>query len=156
MKDFKVQLQARGLNFALVVSRFNENITKKLLEGAIDALLRHGAEEKNIHIYWAPGSFELPFIVALVSKKNVYDGIVALGCVVRGETSHYEYIAQESIKGIHKVMEKTGVPVGLGILTVDTTEQALERAGGKRGNKGEQATLSVIELIQLKKLLSKD
>ena len=144
-------LLAKGLKVALVVSRFNDFITSKLLEGALDALRRHGASPEDQDVYWVPGSFEIPLAAQRVAETGRYDAVVCLGAVMRGDTPHYQYIAAEATKGIAQVMLKTGVPVGYGVITPDTLEQAIERAGTKAGNKGAQAALSAVEMVNLLK-----
>ncbi len=140
---------SKEIKICIVVSRFNEFITKRLLEGAIDTLVRHEIDEKNIDIIWVPGSFEIPFVCKQVAKTNSYHGIIALGAIIKGETSHNEYIATEVTKGIAQVMLETGIPIAYGIITPDNLEQAIERAGTKEGNKGAQAALTVLELVNL-------
>jgi 6,7-dimethyl-8-ribityllumazine synthase len=144
-------LIAKGLKFALVVSRFNDFITGKLLEGALDALRRHGASPDDQDVYWVPGAFEIPLAAKRVAETGRYDAVVCLGAVMRGDTPHYQYIAAEATKGIAQVMLQTGVPIGYGVITPDTLEQAIERAGTKAGNKGAQATLSAVEMVNLLK-----
>jgi 6,7-dimethyl-8-ribityllumazine synthase len=142
-------LNASGKKFALVASRFNELITRKLVEGAIDCIVRHGGSESDITLIWVPGAFETPLAVARVAAQKKFDGIIALGAVIRGATPHFDYVAAEATKGIAKVALDSGVPVGFGILTTDSIEQAVERAGTKSGNKGWDAALSTIEMVQL-------
>lgn len=146
-------LTAMNLKFALVVSRFNDFITSKLLEGAKDAIVRSGGDEKNITIVKVPGSFEIPLVTRKLAASKKYDGIVCLGALIRGGTPHYEYIATELTKGISQVMLDHGVPVAFGVVTADNLEQAIERAGTKQGNKGKEAALSVIEMANLLKQL---
>jgi 6,7-dimethyl-8-ribityllumazine synthase len=153
MRKYEGELQAKGLKFAIIVSRFNEFITNKLLDGALDALLRHGASEQDIDIIKVPGSFETPLTAKRIAMKNSYDAIIALGTVIRGATPHFEYIASEVTKGIASVAIETGVPIAFGIITADTIEQAVERAGTKSGNKGWDAALVAIEMAQLLKKL---
>jgi len=142
-------LSAENRKFAIVVSRFNEFISGKLLDGALDCLNRHKAADKNIQIYWVPGSFEIPIIANRLAKSSKFDAVICLGAVIRGSTPHFEYIAAEVAKGIaHSAME-TGLPVIFGIITADTLEQAIERAGTKAGNKGWDAALSAIEMSDL-------
>ena len=148
-KHFEGKLLGEGLRFGLVVSRFNEFITKKLLEGAQDALLRHGVREADIEIAWTPGSFEIPLIAKKLAQTKKYDAVICLAAVVRGGTPHFEYIAAEVTKGIAKVGLDTGLPVIYGIITADTLEQAIERAGTKEGNKGFEAAVSAIEMANL-------
>lgn len=152
MKEFKGKLRADKYKIGIVISRFNEFITKRLLEGAVESLKRYGAKEENIDVYWVPGSFEIPYILKEIVSKD-YDGFLAIGCIIKGDTPHFEYIANETIKGIQKIMYEYKKPIGLGILTVEDMEQAVERAGGKMGNKGEEAAESVVELLNLKEIL---
>ncbi|MGB9741877.1 MAG: 6,7-dimethyl-8-ribityllumazine synthase [candidate division WOR-3 bacterium] len=146
-REFKPRLDATGRTFALVVSRFNELISRELLAGALDCLERHSA--RAVDVFWVPGSFEIPPVALQLAQSKRYDGIVGLGAVIRGDTPHAEYISAEVAKGLAKVAMQTGVPVSFGIITADTLEQALERAGAKQGNKGWNAALSVIELVNL-------
>ncbi len=146
-REFKGKLDATGKRFALVVSRFNEMISRQLLEGALDCLERHGA--KTVDVFWVPGSFEMPAVALRLARSKRYDGLVGLGAIIRGDTAHFEFIATEATKGLAKVSLETGVPVTLGIITAETLEQALERAGAKQGNKGFAAALAVIELVNL-------
>ncbi len=150
-KHFEGVLLGKGLKFGLVVSRFNEFITKKLLEGAQDALLRHGVNQEDIEIAWVPGSFEIPLIAKKLVQTKRYDAVICLGAVVRGGTPHFEYIAAEVTKGIAKVSLDTGLPVIYGVITADTLEQAIERAGTKMGNKGFDAAVTAIEMANLLK-----
>jgi 6,7-dimethyl-8-ribityllumazine synthase len=153
MKKFEGELQAKGLKFGIIVSRFNEFITNKLLDGAIDGLLRHGADEQNIEIVKVPGSFELPLAARKVAGKKSIDAVICLGTIIRGATPHFEYVASEAAKGIASVSLETGVPIAFGVITSDTIEQAVERAGTKSGNKGWDAALVAIEMAQLLKKL---
>jgi len=153
-KPFEGMLLGKGLKFGLVISRFNEFVTKKLLEGAQDALLRHGVNQADIEIAWVPGSFEIPLIAKKLAQSKRYDAIICLGAVVRGGTPHFEYIATEVSKGIAKVSLETGLPVIYGIITTDTLEQAIERAGTKMGNKGFEAAENAIEMANLLKSMS--
>jgi 6,7-dimethyl-8-ribityllumazine synthase len=150
-KHFQGTLLGEGLKFGLVVSRFNEFFSRKLLEGAQDALLRHGVNEDDIEVAWTPGSFEIPLIAQKLAQTKKYDAIVCLGAVIRGDTPHFDYIAAEVTKGIAKVNLDTGVPVTYGVITTDTLEQAIERSGSKAGNKGFQAAVSAIEMANLSK-----
>jgi len=150
-KPFEGMLLGKGLKFGLVVSRFNEFITKKLLEGAQDALLRHGVDQEDIEVAWVPGSFEIPLIAKKLAQTERYDAVICLGAVVRGGTPHFEYIAAEVSKGIAKVGLETGLPVIYGVITADTLEQAIERAGTKEGNEGFKAAASAIEMANLVK-----
>jgi 6,7-dimethyl-8-ribityllumazine synthase len=153
-KYFEGKLLGEGLSFGLVVSRFNEFITKKLLEGAQDALLRHGVREEDVEIAWTPGSFEIPLIAKKLGQTKKYDAVICLSAVVRGGTPHFEYIASEVTKGIAKVGLETGLPITYGVITADTLEQAIERAGTKMGNKGFDAALNAIEMANLVKGIS--
>lgn len=148
MNIFEGKLTARGLKIAIVVSRFNSFLSQKLLDGAIDCLKRHEADDKNIDIFWVPGSFEIPLTVKKVSSLG-YDGIIALGVLIKGDTPHFDYIAAETTKGISQVSIETQIPVSFGVVTADNLEQAIERCGTKQGNKGFDAALSVIEMINL-------
>lgn len=142
-------LIATGSKFAIVVGRWNAFVVESLLEGAIDSLKRHGVEEANITIVRAPGAFEIPLVVKKVAATKKYDAIIALGAVIRGGTPHFEYVAGECVKGISQVSLDLGIPVSFGVLTVDSIEQAIERAGTKAGNKGEEAALSALEMVNL-------
>jgi len=153
MKILEGDLQAKGLKFCIVISRFNEFITGKLLDGAKDALIRHGAREEDIDIVKVPGSFEIPLIAKKMAAKETYNAVVCLGTVIRGATPHFDYISAEVSKGIATVSMETGVPVAFGVLTCDTIEQAIERAGTKSGNKGWDAALTAIEMARLLKNL---
>jgi len=148
-KHFEGMLLGKELKFGLVVSRFNEFFSKKLLEGAQDALLRHGVNEADIEVAWTPGSFEMPLIAQKLAQTKKYDAVICLGAVIRGGTPHFDYIAGEVTKGIAKVNLDTGVPVIYGVITTDTLEQAVERSGTKAGNKGFQAAESAIEMANL-------
>jgi len=149
MKRLEGELNAQGLKFAIIVSRFNEFITQRLLEGAIDALLRHGAVEEDIEIIRVPGSFEIPLTAKRLAQKGSFDSIICLGTIIRGATPHFDYIASETAKGIAMVSLETGIPVAFGVITAETIEQAVERAGTKSGNKGWDAALTAIEMAQL-------
>jgi len=140
---------ARGFRFALVISRFNDFITKQLLEGAVDCLLRHGADEGDLHLVKVPGAFELPYTAKRLAASRNYDAVIALGAVIRGATPHFEYVAGEAAKGIAAASLETGVPIIFGVITANTVEQAIERAGTKGGNKGFAAALSAIEMASL-------
>jgi 6,7-dimethyl-8-ribityllumazine synthase len=150
-KPFEGMLLGKGLKFGLVVSRFNDFITKKLVEGAQDALLRHGVSQDDIDVAWVPGSFELPLAAQKLAQTKRYDAIICLGAVIRGGTPHFEYIAAEVTKGIAQVGLGSGLPVIYGIVTADTLEQAIERAGTKEGNQGFKAATSAIEMANLVK-----
>ena len=151
MKIIEGELQAKGLKFGIVISRFNEFITSKLLDGAKDALVRHGAKEDDIEVAKVPGSFEIPMIAKKMAAKGAYNAIICLGTVIRGATPHFEYISAEVSKGIASASMDTGVPIAFGIITCDTIEQAVERAGTKSGNKGWDAAMTAIEMAQLLK-----
>ena len=153
-KCFEGMLLGKGLRFGLVISRFNEFITKKLLEGAQDALLRHGVSEADIATAWVPGSFEIPLAAKKLAQSKKYDAVICLGAVVRGGTPHFEYIAIEVTKGIAAVGLETGLPVIYGVITADTLEQAIERAGTKMGNAGFEAAEKAIEMANLLKSIS--
>jgi 6,7-dimethyl-8-ribityllumazine synthase len=142
-------LSARGGKFCIVASRFNSFIVEQLENGAIDALVRHGAERSDIDLVKAPGAFELPMVVQRIAAGKKYDAIIAVGAVIRGGTPHFEYVAGECVKGIASVSLKYDVPVSFGVLTVDTIEQAIERAGTKAGNKGAEAAMSAVEMVSL-------
>ena len=152
-KSYEGNLLGKGLKFGLVVSRFNEFFSQKLLEGAQDALLRHGVSETDIEIAWTPGSFEIPLIAQKMAQSKKYNAVICLGAVVRGGTPHFDYIAAEVTKGIAKINMDTGVPVIYGVITTDTLEQAIERSGTKSGNKGFDAAVSAIEMANLVKAL---
>jgi len=153
-KNFEGSLLGKGLKFGLVISRFNEFITEKLLEGAQDALLRHGVNREDIEVAWVPGSFEIPLIAQKLAQTKRYDAVICLGAVIRGGTPHFEYIAAEVSKGIAKVSLETGLPVIYGVITADTLEQAIERAGTKMGNRGFDAAVTAIEMANLLKSIS--
>ena len=142
-------LRVQGARFCLVVSRFNSFVVERLLDGAIDALKRHGSEDSDLTLVRVPGAFEMPVVVQRLAAKGGYDAIVALGAVIRGGTPHFEYVAGECVKGIAHVSLKYGIPVAFGVLTVDSIEQAIERAGTKAGNKGAEAAMSAIEMVNL-------
>ena len=144
-------LDAGGFRFALLVSRFNEFISSKLLAGALDVLKRHGAAEEDIGVFWVPGCFEIPLAAKKIAKSGHYDAVVCLGAVIRGDTPHFEYVASEVTKGIAQVGLETEIPVMFGIITSDSLEQAIERAGTKAGNKGWDAALGAIEMVNLLK-----
>lgn len=152
---FEAQLIGSGLKVGIVVGRFNEFIVNKLLDGALDGLKRHGVEETNVDIAWVPGAFEIPLIAKKLVETGKYDAVIGLGTVIRGATSHYDYVCNEAAKGMAKVSLDTGVPVIFGLLTTENIEQAIERAGTKSGNKGYDAAVSAIEMANLNKLLEK-
>ena len=149
MKTTEGNYLARGFRFAVVVSRFNEFITERLLEGALDCLLRHGAEEGDLHLVRVPGAFELPYAAKRLAASNGYDAVIALGAVIRGATPHFDYVAGEAAKGIASASLETGVPIIFGVITANTIDEAIERAGTKGGNKGFEAALSAIEMASL-------
>ncbi|MBP3562085.1 MAG: 6,7-dimethyl-8-ribityllumazine synthase [Treponema sp.] len=143
----------QGMKVGIIASRFNEIITNKLLGGAVDGLVRHGVEENNITAAWVPGAFEIPVIAEKMAASKKYDAIICVGAVIRGSTTHYDYVCNEVSKGISQVSMKTGVPVLFGVITTENIEQAIERAGSKAGNKGYDCALSAIEMVNLIKQL---
>lgn len=147
-------LVAQGLKVAIVVSRFNEFITSKLLEGAVDTLKRHGVDNDQITVAWVPGAFEIPLIADQLAATHRYDAVIALGCVIRGATSHYDVVCNEVSKGVAQTSLRHQLPVIFGVLTTDTIEQAVERAGTKAGNKGAEAAVSAIEMANLIRQMS--
>ncbi len=149
MKVHKGHLDASVGRFAIVVSRFNEFVTQKLLEGALDCLRRHGAEEDNLEVVWVPGAFEIPYVAKEIAEKATYDGVICLGAIIRGSTPHFDYVASEVAKGVARVAMETGVPTVYGVITADSLEQAVERAGTKMGNRGFDAAMATIELVDL-------
>lgn len=152
-KTLEGALNAKGLTFGIVVSRFNEFFSKKLLEGALDCLSRHGAEDRNITIAWVPGGFEIPMAAKKMARGKKYDAVIALGALIRGNTPHFEYIAGEVAKGLAATALETDRPVIFGVITTDTLEQAIERSGTKAGNKGFDAAMAAIEMANLYKIL---
>jgi len=148
-KNYQGMLSGKGLKFAIVIARFNEIITGRLLEGARDSLLRHGVNEQDIDIAWTPGSMEIPLAAKKMSETGKYNAIVCLGCVIRGGTPHFEYVASEVNRGISRLSLDSGIPVIQGIITADNMEQAIERAGAKEGNRGFTAANSAIEMANL-------
>ena len=153
MKTFEGKLIAEGLRFGIVVARFNEFIGGKLLSGALDAIKRHGGSDDNNSVAWVPGAFEIPLVAKRMAHSGKFDAIICLGAVIRGATPHFDMVAGEVTKGIALVGLETGIPVVYGILTTDTIEQAIERAGTKAGNKGFDAAVSAIEMANLMKQL---
>ena len=149
VKQLEGQLNAEGFRFGLVVSRFNEFISSKLLTGAMDVLKRHGAQEEDIEVLWVPGSFEIPLVAKTMVGLNKYSAVICLGAVIKGSTPHFDFVSSEVSKGIANVSLETGVPVIFGVLTTDTIEQAIERAGTKAGNKGYDAACTAIEMVNL-------
>ena len=156
MANYEGDLLASGLRVGICVSRFNELLSSRLLGGAKDALARHGVAEDDVDVAWVPGAFEIPLVVAKMAASGKYDFVLALGVVIRGDTPHFEYVAAEVSKGIAKVSLDTGVPVMFGVITADTIEQAVERAGTKHGNKGWDAALAGIETAKVLRALSED
>jgi len=152
-KIIEGKVDASGLKFAIILSRFNEFITAKLLEGCLDSLLRHGANDQHISIIKVPGAFEIPLIAQKVAETKQFDAIICLGAVIRGQTPHFEYIASQVTKGIASIQLKSGIPIAYGIITSDNLEQAIERAGTKLGNKGWDAAISAIEMANILKAL---
>jgi 6,7-dimethyl-8-ribityllumazine synthase len=148
-KTYQGKLVATGLKFGIVVSRFNEFFTGKLLEGAMDALVRHGADEKGIEVFWTPGTFEIPLVAQKLAASGKYNAVICLGALIRGSTPHFDYIAAEVTKGIAHVGLASGVPTIYGVITTDSLEQAIERSGAKSGNKGFQAAEAAIEMANL-------
>ncbi len=151
VKKLEGTFTGKGLKFGIVISRFNDFISSKLLEGALDCLRRHEVKDDDVTVCWVPGSWEMPLIVQEMSSSGKVNAIIALGAVIRGATDHYQYVAAETTKGLAQTSLKTGVPVSFGVLTTDTIEQAIERAGTKAGNKGFDAALASIEMANLLK-----
>ena len=149
MKTFEGKLTAKEIKIGLVAARFNEFITSKLLSGAVDGLVRHDVKEEDIHVAWVPGAFEIPLIASKMAKSGKYDAVICLGAVIRGSTSHYDYVCNEVSKGIAAVSLESGIPVLFGVLTTENIEQAIERAGTKAGNKGYDCAMSAIEMVNL-------
>jgi 6,7-dimethyl-8-ribityllumazine synthase len=155
-RTFEGHLSALGFSFAIVLSRFNEFITTRLLEGALDALVRHGADPDTIDVVKVPGAFEIPATAGRLASTGRYDAVICLGAVIRGATPHFDYIAGEAARGVAAVARKTGVPTIFGVITADTIEQAIERAGTKLGNKGFEAALTAVEMAHLFAQLDKE
>jgi 6,7-dimethyl-8-ribityllumazine synthase len=153
MKKIEGNLDASGMKFGIVVSRYNEFLTTKLMEGAIDCIVRHGGDENSISIAWVPGSFEIPVAAKVMSESNKFDAVICLGAVLKGDTSHNIYIANEVVKGIAQISLGNNFPVIFGVITPDTLEQAIERAGTRLGNAGWSAALNAIEMVNLFKAL---
>ncbi len=149
MKTLEGKLDATGLKFGIVIARFNEFISGKLLEGCLDGLIRHGAEDKDIDVLWSPGSFEIPLLAKKMASTGRYSAVICLGAVIRGSTPHFDYVAAEVSKGVAHVGLETGIPVIFGVLTTDNIEQAIERAGTKSGNKGFDAAMAAIEMANV-------
>ncbi len=150
------KLSAEGLKVGMVVARFNEFISSKLLSGAMDALIRHGAKDQDVTVAWVPGAFEIPLIAKKMARSGKFDCVICLGCIIRGATPHFDFVAAEASKGIALVSLEADCPVAFGVLTTDSIEQAIERAGTKAGNKGWEAALAAIEMVNLAKALEQD
>ena len=155
MKTFEGKLVSKDIKVGIVAARFNEFITSKLLSGAVDALKRHEVKENHIEVAWVPGAFEIPLIASKMAKSGKYDTVICLGAVIRGSTTHYDYVCSEVSKGIAQVSLNSGIPVMFGILTTESIEQAIERAGTKAGNKGFDCAVSAIEMVNLIKDIEK-
>jgi len=153
VKNYEGHLISQGQRYGIVVGRFNEFITSKLLGGALDALKRHGVEDTEVEVAWVPGAFEIPLIAQKLAETGKYDAVITLGTVIRGSTPHFDYVCNEVAKGVSAISLKTGVPVIFGVLTTDSIEQAVERAGTKAGNKGWDAAVTAIEMANLTKQL---
>lgn len=149
MRTLEGKVVAEGIRIGIVVARFNEFITSKLLGGAVDGLVRHGMNEEDIDVAWVPGAFEIPLIAKKMAKSGKYDAVIALGAVIRGSTSHYDYVCNEVSKGVAAASMESGVPVMFGVVTTENIEQAIERAGTKAGNKGYDCALGAIEMVNL-------
>lgn len=149
MREFEGKLVSKNIRVGIVAARFNECITAKLLGGAMDGLLRHDVKEEDIYVAWVPGAFEIPLIASKMAKSGKYDVVICLGAVIRGSTSHYDYVCNEVSKGIASISLETGIPVMFGVLTTDNIEQAIERAGTKAGNKGYDCAVGAIEMVNL-------
>lgn len=149
MKEIKGNYSGTGKKIGIVVSRFNEFVSNQLLKGCLDTLCRQGVDEKNITVIWTPGSFEIPQILALLADKKKHDALIALGVIIRGDTPHFEYISSEAAKGVAQVAREGKIAVSFGVITADTVEQAIERAGAKAGNKGRDAALAAIEMANI-------
>lgn len=149
IRTIEGQLNAKGLKFALVASRFNDFIVDRLISGAVDYLVRHGADQEDLELVRIPGAFEMPLVAKKLAASGRYNGVICLGAVIRGATPHFDYVASEVAKGVANVMLETGVPMGFGVLTTDTLEQAVERAGSKAGNKGVEAAGATLEAVRV-------
>lgn len=156
MSEIRGDLHARGRRFAIAAARFNELVTRKLLEGALAALAAHGVAVEDVDVVWVPGAFELPLVARRLAGSRTYHAVICLGCVIRGETVHFEHVAGQAAAGIREAGKTTGVPVTFGVLTTETLEQALDRAGGKHGNKGWDAATAAIEMSSLLEQLPKE
>jgi len=149
MKRYEGNLVSKGIKIGIVAARFNEFITSKLLDGALDGLKRHDVRDEDIHVAWVPGAFEIPLIASKMAKSGKYDAVICLGAVIRGSTSHYDYVCNEVSKGIAAISLESSIPVMFGVLTTENIEQAIERAGTKAGNKGAECAQSAIEMVNL-------
>lgn len=156
MGEIEGSLSGAGLRVLVVVSRFNETETEQLLEGALDCLAEHGVDDDDVDVVRVPGAFEIPGAIGVALRHGRYDGVVALGCVIRGETPHFDYVAGETARGVQALAVAHDIPIGFGVLTTDTREQALARAGGPRGNKGREAALTTLEMVHLYRGLRRD
>ena len=156
MSEIRGDLHARGRRLAITAARFNELVTRKLLEGALAALATHGVAVEDVDVVWVPGAFELPLVARRLAESRTYDAVICLGCVIRGETAHFEHVAGQAAAGIREAGQSTGVPVTFGVLATETLEQALDRAGGKHGNKGWDAATAAIEMSSLLEQLPKE
>jgi 6,7-dimethyl-8-ribityllumazine synthase len=149
IRTIKGDMMASGRKFGIVVSRFNEFVSEKLVEGALDTLMKHGVSEDDVSVVWVPGSFELPMMASRMASAGSYDGVICLGTIIRGDTPHFDYVASEAAKGVAKVGMDTQLPCIFGVITADTLEQAIDRAGTKSGNKGRDAAMAAIEMCSL-------
>ncbi|MCJ7837577.1 6,7-dimethyl-8-ribityllumazine synthase [Cuneatibacter sp. NSJ-177] len=156
MKTLEGKLVSKEIRVGIVAARLNEFITSKLLEGAVDGLLRHDVREEDIHVAWVPGAFEIPFLASKMAHSKKYDAVICLGAVIRGSTSHYDYVCNEVSKGIAAVSLESGIPVMFGVLTTENIEQAIERAGSKSGNKGYDCAVGAIEMVNLVRAMEED
>ena len=156
MKTLEGKLVSKEIRVRIVAARLNEFITSKLLEGAVDGLLRHDVREEDIHVAWVPGAFEIPFLASKMAHSKKYDAVICLGAVIRGSTSHYDYVCNEVSKGIAAVSLESGIPVMFGVLTTENIEQAIERAGSKSGNKGYDCAVGAIEMVNLVRAMEED
>jgi 6,7-dimethyl-8-ribityllumazine synthase len=156
MSEIRGDLHARGRRFAIAAARFNELVTRKLLEGSLAALGAHGVAVEDVDVVWVPGAFELPLVARRLAGSRTYDAVICLGCVIRGETAHFEHVGGQAAAGIRAAGESTGVPVTFGVLTTETLDQALDRAGGKHGNRGWDAATAAIEMSSLLEQLPKE
>ena len=156
MKTLEGKLVSKEIRVGIVAARLNEFITSKLLEGAVDGLLRHDVREEDIHVAWVPGAFEIPFLASKMAHSKKYDAVICLGAVIRGSTSHYDYVCNEVSEGIAAVSLESGIPVMFGVLTTENIEQAIERAGSKSGNKGYDCAVGAIEMVNLVRAMEED